>query len=136
MSATVGAGLLSLLGVGIEVGLNLSTNLAYRLGTAAAALTGFVIVWANMAVGIVGEPENPLNLLYVGVLAIAIGGALVARFKARGLRNAMAAAALATVIAGLAATGSEPAILGVTGLFLTGWVASALLFAKAERDGA
>lgn len=131
-----GAVLLSLLGAGIEVGLNLSSNWSYRLGAIAAALTGFVIVWSNMAVGIIGEPENPLNLLYVGVLAIALGGALVAKFRARGLRNAMGAAALATVVAGLVAMDAEPYILRITGLFLVGWTASALLFAKAQREGA
>lgn len=128
--------LLAMLGAGIELGLNLSTNWSYRLGAIAAALTGFVIVWSNMAVGIVGEPENPLNLLFVGVLAVAIGGALVARFRAKGLRNAMAAAALATVIAGIASMQAEPSILLISAMFVTGWVAAALLFAKAASEGA
>lgn len=132
----VGGTLLAMLGIAIELGLNASGNLTYRLGAVAAALTGSFIVWANVAVGFVGEPDNPYNLLFVGVIAIAIVGALAARFRAIGMRNAMGAAAAAQLVAGILAMGQEDAILLLTAIVTAGWGVSALLFAKAAKEGA
>lgn len=132
----VGGALLAMLGIAIEVGLNASRNRTYQLGAIAAALTGFFIVWANVAVGFVGEPDNPYNLLFVGVLAVAIIGTLAARFKAQGMRNAMGATLVAQIVAGLVAMGQEEAILLLTAMVSLGWAAAALLFAKAAEEGA
>lgn len=131
----IGGALLAMLGLAVELGLNASGNMTYRLAAGLAAVTGFAIVWANLAVGFVGEPENPYNLLFAGVLAVAIGGVLVARFKAEGMRNAMAATAVAQIVAGVISMGQDDAILLLTALFAGAWGLSALLFAKAANEG-
>ena len=66
---------------------------AYRAAVGIACVTGLVLLWINAAAGIIGD--GPVNLLYVGVLAVGFVGALIARFEPRG----MALAFLATAIA-------------------------------------
>ena len=44
---------------------------AYRVAAVLALGAAFVIVWLNVAAGLIGiEDDDPANLLYVGVLAI------------------------------------------------------------------
>ena len=50
-----------------------------------AALGAFFLVWVNGAVGIIGNEENQANLLFFGVLAVAVVGSLIARFRAKGM---------------------------------------------------
>jgi hypothetical protein len=75
-----------------------SGTLAYRLGTGLALATGFMLVWINAAVGFIGSEDNPANLLYGAVLAIAAIGAAIGRFSAEGMVWAMLVAALAQML--------------------------------------
>jgi hypothetical protein len=120
----------------------LSGSLAYRFGAAAGIGTCFLLVWVNLAVGIIGSEDNPQNLLYLAVLATALTGALATRFRPRGMALTMAAAAalqLAIGVYGLAAGIHDfPEIgtyqvLGATGLFVLLWLVAAGLFANADR---
>jgi hypothetical protein len=97
----------------------------------------------NFAVGIIGTEDNPANLMFAGVPAVAIVGAAIARFQPLGMACALVATALAqalvaviTLIAGLGSTGpSWPGdILFLTRFFAALWVGSALLFRKAARE--
>ena len=80
-----------------------SRNAAYRAGVVLAALTAFLLVFANGAVGIVGSEDNNANLMYYAALLVPVGGALIARFKARGMANAMFATTGALLLAGAVA---------------------------------
>jgi hypothetical protein len=79
--------------------------------------------------------------MYGGVLAVGIIGAIIARFRPRGMARALFAAAftqaLITVIAliaGLGAPVNGPReIVGVNAFFVVLFVGSALLFQKAAR---
>jgi hypothetical protein len=66
---------------------------AYRAAVGVACATGLVLLWINAAVGIIGD--GPVNLLYLGVLAVAFIGALIARFQPRPMVRALFATALA-----------------------------------------
>ena len=134
--ATMGA-LLAFACGAVEMGARMSGNRAYRAGVGLAVLTGFLLIWANLAVGVVGHDGNPANLMFAGVLAIAVGGALIARGEAYGMAVAMGAAALAQVGAHVVAyagdLGSEePNTRGLVlfiGLgFAAMWAASAVSF--------
>ena len=70
-------------------------NLAYRVAVAVAVLAALVLVWANLAVGLIGSEDNPANLMYLGVLAVGIVGAVAARFQPRGMARALFAMASA-----------------------------------------
>ena len=121
---------------GYELAAWLSTDRAYRAAAGIAILAGFLTVWVNLAVGMVGNEDNPYNLLFAGVLAIALLGALFARLRARGLVRAMCAAALAQALAATVALGAgwDPRGALFSMFFVAPWLASAILFGKAARD--
>jgi len=81
-------------GLGLELAVRATRNSRYRAGAAVALLTGFLVTWANGAVGIIGNEANPANLMFFAVIAMAIAGSFAARFKAPGMAVTMAAAAL------------------------------------------
>jgi hypothetical protein len=121
-----------------ELGARMSGSTAYRAAFAVAILAGFLLVWINLAVGIVGYTFDPANLLFAAVLAIAGVGALLARFRARGMVRALVATAIAQAVAGTIAlvaieiTDAEMrAIALMTALLVGLWLASAALFRKA-----
>ena len=71
-------------------------TIAYRAAVGVACATGFVLVWINAAVGIIGD--GPVNLLYLGVLAVGFVGAVIARFQPRGMALALFATAVAQML--------------------------------------
>ncbi|WP_230679186.1 hypothetical protein [Hymenobacter properus] len=119
-------------------------NTAYRLGVGVAVAAGLLLVWANLAVGLVGSEDNPANLLYGGVLAVALIGAFAARFRPAGMSRAMFGAGLTYVLVTAIAlfvwkpTGAaaEPSVhllnvLVANGVFAALWVVAGLLFRRA-----
>jgi hypothetical protein len=70
-------------------------HIAYKYAVGLAVVTALLLVWVNGAVGIIGSENNAANLMYGGVLAIAIIGALIARFRPQGVARTMFATALA-----------------------------------------
>ena len=129
-------------GLGIELAVRATRNNKYRGGAAAALLTGFLVTWANGAVGIIGNEDHPANLMFFAVIGIAIGGAFLARFKARGMARTMALAALGQFAVPLIAMAiwSPPIDLGLiktllfNSVFACLWLASAWLFREASES--
>ena len=138
----VAAAMFAIVGGTFELAVRASGNRAYRGGAAVALATAFLLVWINLAVGIIGNENNPLNLMFFGVITSAIIGSIVARFRAEGMARAMAAAGIIQALIGigvfiLKVGAAEPP--GATGLliliefFAAGWFLSAWLFRKAAR---
>ncbi|MBO6535095.1 MAG: hypothetical protein JJ966_02655 [Balneolaceae bacterium] len=72
-----------------------SQQVTFKIATGIATFTTLFIIWANLAVGIIGNEENPLNLLYFGVVLLAIFGSYIASLKAKAMfRVMMSVAAL------------------------------------------
>jgi hypothetical protein len=131
-----GAGLL------LEAAIRRAPGNAYRAAAALAIGGAFVIVWANAAVGVVGEPSDPANLMYVVVLAGGAAGASATRCRARGMSRVLAAMALTLmpVTAVALATGKQhdphgpvAQIVGVNLLLALLFAGSAWLFARAAH---
>lgn len=133
--AVFGAMLLCAAGA-FEVTVRLNGNGAYRAAMGLAILAAFLLVWANLAVGWIGDPVHPANLLFGGLLAVlCLGGFLVA-FRARGMAWVTTVVAAGQVLAGLAGVigfGAEPLILAPTLVFTLMWLVSAWLFGRAVR---
>jgi hypothetical protein len=95
----------------VETVVRLSGSWAYRLAACAAIGSAFLIIWANLAVGIVGSENNPANRSFFAALGVGIVGALLARFRAKGMARAMAATAgaigIAFILAVSSATGTQ-----------------------------
>lgn len=137
---------LLIIGTGLtyEVIARKSGDTAYRVAVGTALAAALILVWVNLAVGLIGSEDELANLMYGGVLAVGIIGAIIARFQPLGMARALFAMAVAqalvgviALIAGLGSTGPiwPLDILGLTGFFVTLFVGSALLFQKAARGG-
>ncbi|CAA9521473.1 MAG: hypothetical protein AVDCRST_MAG05-3641 [uncultured Rubrobacteraceae bacterium] len=119
-------------------------NNAYRAAVGVALAAAFILVWLTGAVGIIGSEDNNANLMYFGVLAVGIIGAIVARFRQHGMARALFATALAqalvaliALIIGLSSPWSPPGVLEtliLNGFFVALFAGSALLFRYAARE--
>lgn len=120
-------------------------TMAYRVAVGIALATAFLLVWMNLAVGIIGSEDNPVNLMYFGVVAIGILGATIARLRPRGMARTLFATALAQALVPVIAliikkpqvTSVEASmgVLGVLGLnafFVMMFMGSALLFRRSR----
>ena len=119
-----------------------SGELAYRVAVGFTILTGLFLVWANLAVGMIGSEDNPVNLMYFGVLGIGIIGAFKARFQSQGMVWALCAIIVALVLVLIIAllTGMQHSvgssvveIVAVNGFFITLFAITALLFRYAAQ---
>lgn len=133
-----------LIGTGItfELAVRRTGDTAYRAAVGVALGAAFLLIWLNAAVGLIGSEDHPANVMYGGVLAVGIIGAVIARFRPRGMARALVATALAQVlVAAIALVGgfgmpeSPPAeILGLNAFFVALFAVSAWLFWKAARQ--
>ncbi len=124
--------------VAFETTMRVARVPSYLLASTIAIGAAFLLLWANLAVGIVDEPGHPANLALLGVLAIGAVGAGLARLAARGMSRVLAMMAVAQALAGGIAmqmeTQESPAfVLAFTGLYVAAWLSSALLFRKAAN---
>lgn len=124
-------------GGAFELAARAPARLAYPIAGCLVIAAALLQTWLNLAVGVVGSENNPVNLLFVAVPAIVIIGAAIARFRPLGLSRVMIAAAFtqglifAVVLAlGLGFTGP------LTVLFVTCWLAASALFRKAAFGSA
>jgi hypothetical protein len=131
-------------GLLFEISLTWTGSFTYRAGMVLALGTSFLLIWVNLAVGIIGSENNAFNLLYVAVLAVAALGGAKARFEPLGMGQALFATAAAQVlVAGIALTAGAGSIhaaavlrlLAATGFFSALWLLAAWLFRRAARDG-
>ena len=119
-------------------------GIAYRAAVGVALAAAFLLVWINGAVGIIGNEDNPANLMYGGVLAVGIIGAMIARFQPQGMARALFATALAQMLVPVIALivwrpslDDAPGIVGVfmlNAFFVMLFVVSALFFRRAARE--
>jgi hypothetical protein len=129
-------------GVTYELAVRMTRKSAYRAAVGVALAAAFILVWVNAAVGIIGSEDDNANLMYGGVLAVGIVGAVVARFQPDGMARALVVTALAqalvaaiALVAGLGSPGSGPLeIVPLNGFFAALWLISAWLFRKAARE--
>ena len=116
---------------------------AYRSAVGVALAAALMLVWLSLGVGIIGADGDPANLMYFGVLAVGIFGALVARFRPRGMARALVAVAFAqalvagiAIVAGLGRPWSGPLeLLLLNGFFVSLFAGSAWLFRRAVDAG-
>ena len=133
--------MIAIVGGVIELAVRSSSDWSYRAGAALAVLGGFLLTWANLAVGIVGSENNPANQLFFVALLIGVVGSLVARGKSSGMAKVMLITAAATVaafvIAQLGARDEpmvRPLVEGAgTSVFVLMFVGSAMMFRRSAR---
>ena len=131
-------------GLVAELTVRSSPSVAFRTAVFLALAAAFLIIWINGAVGIIGDEDNPANLMFGAVLAVAFFGSIAALFRAKGLALTMFSAAAVQVAVGVIALAGNMAagpaapydVIGST-IFLTGmWLVSAVLFRTAAQEQA
>ena len=134
--------LLGLVGLCLELGFRASGNAAYRTGVGLAVVASFLLLWLNAAVGIIGNEDLDANLLFLGVVVVALGGSFIARFNPEGMARTMLLAAVAEIavpfVAHAFALAPTEALLRrevpvLTSFFTAVWLLSAWLFHRAAR---
>lgn len=138
----IGAGVL-LFGTGLTYELIASKGgtVAYRVAVGVALTASLLLVWVNLAVGLIGNEDNPANIMYGGVLVVGFIGAIIAGLQPHGMARALFAMALAQMLVPVIAltiwvppvSSLETKELGVTAFFAALFVGSALLFQRAAR---
>ena len=127
----VAALLLGSVCAGLELAMHLSTSWAYRLAAIMTVGGGFLMVWANLAVGIIGNEGNPQNLIFYAVLLIGLTGALYTRFDPKGLKWTLRTMAAAQLAVFLIAASLDWALLPVFTIFYFAlWLTAGELFSK------
>lgn len=112
----------------------------YRLAVGASIGTAFLLLWVIGAVGVIGVEGDPFDRIYGGVLGVGVVGAVIARFRARGMARAMIATAVAQGLVIVLAlilgkhhveVSSVGEIVGLNGFFVILWVGAGWLFERA-----
>jgi hypothetical protein len=118
-------------------------NIAYRSAVGVALAAALFLLWLMGAVGVIGVEGDRADLMYFGVLAVGIVGAIIARFKPHGMARALYATALAQALVAVIALiagkhessiSSVAEILGLNGIFVALFLGSAWLFQRAARE--
>lgn len=124
--------MLAAVGGFFELTVSVSSSRPYRAAVGVALTTAFFLVWINAAVGIIGSEETPANLMFYGVLIVAVGGAIVGRCQPISMARTMVATALVqALIAVIAFISGLGYVFVITGVFVALWLTSAWLFKKA-----
>ena len=119
-----------------------TADMAYLLGGGIAVLGAFLMIWSNLAVGIIGREANPANWLFFGLLALLAAGSAAVRLRPAGMAQVLGTTAMGQLAIGAGALifklGGEATIwprdvLMATGLFTALWLFSAWLFRLAAR---
>ncbi|KUG07239.1 hypothetical protein [Solirubrum puertoriconensis] len=115
-----------------------SGTLMHRLAGALAVAAGFLSLWVNLAVGIIGSGPNGANLMFAAVFVTVFIGSARARLQPRGMAQTMFAAALVQFLVPVVALliwQSEPMDMeGMAGnmIFVGMWAVSGWLYRQAR----
>lgn len=122
-----------------------SANYLYKLAMVLAIGSTFLLVWSNLAVGLMGSGAHVGNLMYAVVIGVGLVGPYLACFSSRGMAHtmfAMASTLVLIVIIALAANmqyypgSSVKEIIGVNGFFSLLFGVAGILFRLVSNNEA
>jgi len=118
-----------------------SSAFTFKLATGIALGSTLFLIWSNLAVGLIGNENHSINLLYFAVPAVGLGGFFLSRFKAVGMSYTLIIMAFIMGIIALVALtngtlsstqSSIIEVLGINSFFISLFLLSAFLFKNAE----
>lgn len=117
-----------------ELTMRVADSHAFVIAAAAGTAAAFLVTWANLAVGMIGEPEDPRNLWFMGAVLAALLGAVACRLKVRGLAVTMAIAAVLHGLGALTAlvSGNMREFMLIS-VMLAPWILSWRMFREAAH---
>jgi hypothetical protein len=126
--------LIGMVGLTFELTVRVTPDWAYRGAAAVALAASFLTIWANGAVGMIGDEDNPYNLMFLGVILLALLGSAAARFRPRAMALAMIAAAIAQAALGILGAFADLRGGILATLFAGLWLLAALLFRQSAAS--
>ncbi|MDX1702646.1 MAG: hypothetical protein R3250_18590 [Melioribacteraceae bacterium] len=122
-----------------------SGKTVYKIALGIALLGVFLLFWVNGAVGIIGNEDQPANMLFGAVFIVGLTGSLISRFKPLGMSNTLYISALVQMIVPASAyfiwpppeTSWSPSVFGVfflSSFFAILFIISAMLFRQASKN--
>jgi hypothetical protein len=120
--------LFALVGLGLELAVRASTSWAWRGGAALAVFSCFALIWVNLAVGMIGNEDNPYNLYFLGLIPFALVGAAVTRLRAPGMAIVMLIACLAQIGIALGGYAADQRGAVFSVVMAGSWLLAAVLF--------
>lgn len=119
--------LLGSVGFAIDFLVRQAGSLPVRLGLVVAVLTGFLTIWVNLAVGMIGD-ESPYNLLFLLPLMVVLVGGIIVRLEPHRMSVLCLFATLLQVGIGLGGYGMDPRGAIFSACFGLFWLLAATLF--------
>jgi hypothetical protein len=118
-----------------ELAARATANVAYRAAVFFAVACAFLQLWISLAVGIIGNEDNPANWTYFAVILIAMSASAVAAGRAKAMARAMYVT-MAMQLLFFALHMIDGHMTAVIDLFFSSlWLLSARLFARAADEG-
>ena len=126
-------------GLVVEGLVRVSRDWSYRIAAVLITFGTLFTLWSNLAVGIVGNEDNPFNIGYFLIVPLLILGTTLAGAKARGMAGVARTAAIFYVGMGIAAFASgqgdpAPFIIGIHALFVAIFAGAGFLFQQVARN--
>ena len=122
-------------GLAFEAAVRMTSNWSYRAAAAVGLAAAFFLTWSNAAVGYIGD-ENPYNMIFFMIVALALLGSVLVRFRAKGMAIVMLVAGIGHAAVGGIGYPQDPITGPITIVFTGMWLTSAWLFHRAAREGA
>jgi hypothetical protein len=130
-------------GLAFVLAIGLRNNIIYRAAMTLAIGATFFMIWANLAVGLIGSGPNLANLMYIAIVAIAIIGSVNSRFHPNGMERTMYVTVFALTLVAIIelianmdeySGSSVTEIIMVNAFFSALFTISGLLFRVAARS--
>ena len=83
----------------IELAVRRSSKAIYRWAITLAALGAFVVVWVNLAVGIVASEDNAYNVVFMAIILATLLASAFVRLRARAMAKILPVTAVTLLIA-------------------------------------
>ena len=121
---------------------NKANNKIYKIAIGLTLGTALLMIWSNLAVGIIGDEDTPINILYLFVLGVGAIGAFISKFKPKGMSLTLKLTAISQVIVIIIALlegygnrlNSLRELLIVNGFFIVLWLGASFLFKKSSEE--
>lgn len=121
---------------------NKAHNKIYKIAIGLTLVTVLFMIWSNLAVGIIGDENTSINILYLVVLGVGAIGAFISKFKPKGMSLTLKLTAISQVIVIIIALlegygntlDSLSELLLVNGFFIVLWLLASFLFKKSSEE--
>ncbi|WP_343345138.1 hypothetical protein WJT74_11765 [Sphingomicrobium sp. XHP0239] len=125
-------------GLVVEALVRLSRDWSYRIGAGLMTFGALFTLWSNLAVGIVGNEDNPFNIGYFLIVPLLALGATLVRAKPSGMAAVCRIAATFYIGMGVAAFAAgmgnpAPFVIVIHAMFVTIFLLAAIQFSRAAR---